>query len=122
MIAGLGRWHVDHPVAYSASAETADPRPHSALRTRIAWLCHLTRAAALGWAAWVLIAMLRVWADPDKTAGMLGRYLNADLGAVSSSQVACGFVAQVAAWIPMAAVAYCIWRLFGGYRRAGLSG
>jgi Protein of unknown function (DUF2975) len=61
--------------------------------------------------------MLRVWVDPGKTAGMVGRYLDADLGVISSSQVASGFALQVAAWIPMAAVAYCIWRLFGGYLR-----
>jgi hypothetical protein len=99
----------------SAPAGTADPLPHEALWARIAWLCHLTRLAALGWAAWMLIAMAWVWVDPEKTAAMVGRYLNVDLGAVSSSQVAWGFVAQVAAWIPMAAVAYCIWRLFDGY-------
>jgi hypothetical protein len=46
---------------------------------------------------------------------MLGHYLNADLGAVTFSQFAWGFTAHVAAWIPSAAVAYCIWRLFGGY-------
>lgn len=105
------------PWPTSASMETADSRPHAALRARIAWLCHLTRAVALGWAAWMLVAMLWVWADPAKTAGMLGRYLNADLGEVSSWQVAWGFAAQVAAWIPMAVVAYCIWQLFGTYLR-----
>jgi hypothetical protein len=49
--------------------------------------------------------------------GLLGRYLNADLGAITSSQVAWGFAAQIAASIPGAAIAYCIWRLFGGYLR-----
>jgi hypothetical protein len=103
------------PWTTSAPAETADPLPHASLRARIAWLCHLTRAAALGWAAWMLVAMVWVWVDPANTAGILGRYLNADLGVLSSSQVAWGFAAQVAAWIPIAAVAYCISRLFGGY-------
>jgi DUF2975 family protein len=103
------------PWTMSESAESADSRPHAALRQKIGWLCHLTRAAALGWAVWMFIAMMRVWADPERTAGMVGRYLNADLGVVSSSQVAWGFALQAAAWIPMAAVAYCIWRLFGTY-------
>jgi hypothetical protein len=103
------------PWPTSALMETANSRPHAALRIKIAWLCHLTRVAALAWAAWMLVAMLWVWADPAKTAGILGRYLNADLGTIGSSQVAWGLAAQVAAWIPMAAVAYCIWRLFGGY-------
>jgi hypothetical protein len=98
-----------------ASTETADLRPHAALRAKIAWLCHLARAAAIGWAVWALIAMMWVWLDPAKIAEMLGHYLNADLGVVSPSQVAWGVAAQLAAWIPMAAVAYCIARLFGTY-------
>jgi hypothetical protein len=99
----------------STKIADADLRPLTALRTKIAWLCHLTRLVAVGWAAWMLIAMMRVWADPARTAGMVGRYLNADLGVVSSSQIAWGFVLQAATWIPIAAVAYCIWRLFGTY-------
>jgi hypothetical protein len=99
----------------SVSAETADPIPHAALRARIAWLCHLARAAALVWAVWVLIVVVRVWTDPAKTAGLLGRYLNADLGTVTSSQVAWGLAVHVAAWTSVAALAYCIWRLFEGY-------
>jgi hypothetical protein len=97
------------------SLPTAGLLPHAALRARIAWLCHFARAAALGWAAWMLINVAWIWSDPAKTAGMVGRYLNADLGSVTSAQVAWGFGVHVAAWIPCAAVAYCIWRLFGAY-------
>jgi len=99
------------------STEIADSHSPAVLRTKIAWLCHLARAAAVGWAAWMLIAMVRVWADPARTANIVGHYLNADLGVFSSSQIALGFAAFVAAWIPIAAVAYCIWQLFGGYLR-----
>jgi len=103
------------PWPASVSTKTPDSPPHAPLRAKIAWLCHLTRAAALGWAAWMLVAMVWVWVDPAKTADMVGRYLNADLGVISSSQVAWGFALQAAAWIPMATVAYCMWRLFGTY-------
>jgi DNA-binding beta-propeller fold protein YncE len=51
------------PRTTSILAEIADPLPHAALRARIAWLCHLARVAAVGWAAWVLIAVLWVWSD-----------------------------------------------------------
>ena len=101
------------PLRTSASAVIA--HPHAALRARIAWLCHVSRAAALGWAAWMLFVVVQVWTDQSRLTGMLGRYLNADLGAVTPSEVAWGFAAQVAAWISGAAVAYCIWRLFGTY-------
>src|ERR1700733_1665619 len=85
------------------SLPTAGLLPHAALRARIAWLCHFARAAALGWAAWMLINVAWIWSDPAKTAGMVGRYLNADLGSVTSAQVAWGFGVHVAAWIPCAA-------------------
>jgi hypothetical protein len=105
------------PWTTSAPAETADVRPHAALRTKIAWLCHLARAAALGWAAWSFIAAMRVWADPARTANIVGNYLQTDLGVLNSSQIALGFATYTVAWIPMATVAYCVWRLFGGYLR-----
>jgi len=105
------------PWITSASVEDSDRLLHAALRARIAWLCHLTRAVALGWAAWMLIAVVWVWTDPPRLSRMLGHYLNADLGAVTSSQVAWGLAVHVAAWIPSAAVAYSIWRLFDCYLR-----
>jgi hypothetical protein len=105
------------PWTTSVSTETAEARPHAALRRKIAWLCHLVRVAALGWAAWMLFAMLRVWADPTRTVNIVGNYLKADLGVLSSSQIALGFATYVVAWIPIGAVAYCIWQLFGTYLR-----
>jgi branched-subunit amino acid transport protein len=99
----------------SVSAEIADPLPHTALRARIAWLCHLARAAAVGWAAWTLIVVVWVWSDPAKIVSNVGHCLNADLGAMTPSQFALASGVSIAAWIAEAAVAYCIWRLFGAY-------
>ncbi len=65
----------------------------------------------------MFIAMMRVWADPARTANIVGNYLNADLGPVSLSQIILGFATYLAGWIPIAAVAYCVWQLFGGYLR-----
>jgi len=99
----------------ASPAEVSNALAHEALREKIAWLCHLTRAVAAGWAIWMLITVVRVWSDPAKITRMLGSYLNADLGAVTSWQIALGFMTQIAAWIPGAAISYCVWRLFGGY-------
>jgi hypothetical protein len=99
-----------------ASAQSADPLPHAALLARIAGLCRLARAAAAVWAAWVLI--LAVWrlSDPAKIASDVSHYMNADLGAISPSEVAWAFGgSSIALWIADAAVAYCIWQLFGTY-------
>src|SRR5579864_3632020 len=93
----------------STAAQTADPLPHSALRARIAWLCHLTRAAAVGWAAWVLIAAVWNWSDPAKITSNFGHYLNADLGAFSASEFAWVYAVVIADWIADVAVAYCVW-------------
>jgi Protein of unknown function (DUF2975) len=97
------------------SQETTAPLPHPALQAKIAWLCHLTRAAAVGWVVWMLITVLWVWSDPAKVVGAIGHYLNADLGAISASEFTWAFGVNIIVWIGDAAVAYCIWRLFGVY-------
>ena len=97
------------------SAPAADPLPHAALRARIAWLCHLSRAAAMGWMAWGLIVTVWAWSDPAKIASDVGHYLNADLGMISASELAWASGAASVSLIGNAAVAYCIWRLFGAY-------
>jgi hypothetical protein len=71
--------------------------------------------AAVGWAAWLLIGEAWAWSDPAKIASTVGHHLNTDLGAISASQFAFAFAAIVVAWLVCAAVAYCIWRLFGAY-------
>jgi hypothetical protein len=103
------------PWTISTSTPTVDPVPHAALRARIAWLCHLTRAAAAGWAAWVLFALVWTWSDPAKIASNLGHYLNADLGTISPTEFVWACAVVIASWIADAAAAYCIWRLFGSY-------
>lgn len=102
-------------LATAASAESANPLSHEELRARIAWLCHLTRAAAAGWAAWALIAVVWMWSDPAKIVSTVGHYLNTELGVISPSEIIWAFSVNVVIWIPDAAVAYCIWRLFGTY-------
>lgn len=97
------------------SAVTADSPRDAALRAKIAWLCHLTRLAAVGWAAWLLIAEAWAWSDPAKIASTVGHYLNTDLGVISAPQFALAFAGVVVAWLACVVVAYCIWRLFGAY-------
>ena len=99
----------------SAPAKVSNALPHEALRERIAWLCQLTRAVAVGWAVWMLVSVVRVWADPAQTARIVGSYLNADLGTVTSWEIALGFTVHIISWLPGAAGSYCVWRLFEGY-------
>jgi hypothetical protein len=103
------------PWTTSVSAHIIESPPHAALRAKIGWLCHLTRMAALGWAAWLLIAVLWMWRDPAKIVSILGHFLNVDLGAITTLQFASAFGVNMIAWLADVAVAVCIWRLFGTY-------
>jgi hypothetical protein len=63
----------------------------------------------------MLIAVVWGWSDPGRIASNLGHYLNADLGTVGGAQFAWAYGVDLTAWTAAAAVAYCIWRLFGVY-------
>jgi hypothetical protein len=69
----------------------------------------------VAWAAWVLIAIVWAWSEPAKIASALGNFLNVDLGRLSPSDFAWACGVNIAAWFADAAVAYCLWRLFGAY-------
>jgi hypothetical protein len=63
----------------------------------------------------MLVALVWQWTDPAKIVRAVGHYLNVDLGMISVTEFICAFSVNAIAWIADAAVAYCIWRLFGAY-------
>lgn len=98
----------------------AVPPLQAVLRTRIGWLCHLIRIAAVLWAGWLLANNLWGWRQlgPDtapKIAEGLGHLLNADLSGLSNAQVVSVYAEGIGLWAFNAAIAFCIWRLFGTY-------
>jgi hypothetical protein len=104
------------PTAMSGAA----PAPQSSLPSRIRFLCHLIRIAALLWVGWILVNVVRAWttADPAELMDNLNRGLNADLSEISTVQIAAFYTGNLVIWAFDAAIAYCIWRLTGNYLQA----
>jgi hypothetical protein len=99
---------------------SATPASQASLPARIRWLCYLIRIAALLWAGWILVNVVRAWyaADPAKFMENLGRglnALNADLSEISRAEIAAFFTGNLGLWAFDAAIAYCVWRLTGSY-------
>jgi hypothetical protein len=112
------RWATDAalPAAEAAlSAATLSPPSQVELRARIGLLCHLIRAATIGWIGWTLLVTIWAWSDREKLLGNLGHYLNADLSGITQAEYVWASVVGISACTPVVAVGYCIWRLFGTY-------
>jgi hypothetical protein len=101
----------------------ATPASQASLPARIRWLCYLIRIAALLWAGWILVNVVRGWyaADPAKLMENLSRGLgkfdlrDADLSEISRAEIAAFFIGNLGLWAFDAAIAYCAWRLTGSY-------
>jgi hypothetical protein len=106
------------PMSPSVALDTV-PVSQSRLRARISWLCHLIRVTALLWAGWILVGIVWGWWNRTDTtakiADNLGRYLSADLTALSNPQVMATFAGALVLWLFDAAIVYCVWQLFGTY-------
>ncbi len=92
-----------------------EARSEGALRKRVGWLCHLIRAVSVLWAGWMLFVILRNWSDLPRLTRLLEQGGEIDLSGAATRQYVAAFAFNVAAWLPDAAVSYCLWRLFGGY-------
>ncbi|MGX1785459.1 DUF2975 domain-containing protein [Bosea sp. NPDC055332] len=89
--------------------------PQTRLRRRIGWLCHLTRWAALAYAAWILVVVLQVWGEEGRAASIYGAWLKADLSGMQNWQRVAGLGLSLAIWSLTAITCYGVWRLFTGY-------
>ena len=106
------------------------------LRRRIGWICHALRIAALVWIGWIVLMILVVWSDKTAVLSAYQRWLLVDLAGVSNASYAAALAVLFVNCAAAAAVAWCIWRLFGTYlqgrvftvdaalwlRRTGLAG
>lgn len=99
----------------SAEAPGAGPMSQAGLRVRIGRLCHLIRAAAVLWAGWTLLVTIRGWSDSAKLLTDVGHVFQVDLSGVADAQYISSFIIDLGSWTAVAAVSYCIWRLFGSY-------
>jgi hypothetical protein len=87
----------------------------SDLRRRIGWICHALRIAVVLWIGWDLANFLIVWSNKARMLETAGWVIGTDLSGVSSTRLATAFALGIVDWSIAAAVAVCIWRLFGTY-------
>jgi hypothetical protein len=99
------------------AALDAIPDAQTGLRARIGWMCHPIRIAAVLWAGWNLVNVVRGWYSLDraKVIAGLNDALKADLSEISNTQVVAVFATAVTVWTLEAAIVYCVWRLTAGY-------
>ena len=95
----------------------ATPAPQALLRARIGWMCHLIRIAAVLWAAWNLMNLVRNFysLDPARLIQTLNSALKADLGEISHAQIAAALGIGIGVWTLDAVIALCVWRLGATY-------
>lgn len=83
------------------------PARRPALRRRIMLLSHLMRLLAVLWALWNLVNVVRSLTRVWHAASIAGVGHHGLLAAAA--------VLAAATWLMIAAVAWCVWRLFGTY-------
>jgi hypothetical protein len=83
------------------------PAQRPAFRRRIVLLSHLMRVLAVIWALWNLVTVVRSLVNVARAPGI------ADVG--HYGLFAAAVVLAATCWLLIAAVAYCVWCLFGTY-------
>jgi Protein of unknown function (DUF2975) len=92
----------------------AAPGP-SDLRSRIAWICHALRIAAVLWIGWGLAILLIVWGDKARVTEGWGQLFSVDLSGISDARYAAAFAVAAVDLLVAAVVAACLWRLSSTY-------
>src|SRR5262245_1172285 len=112
------------------------PTAPSELRSRIGWICHAVRIAAVLWIGWGFATLLIVWRDKAQVTEGWGRLFAMDLSGISDARYGAAFVVALVDIAFAAVVVVCVWRLAGTYlagrvftldaalwlRRTGLAG
>lgn len=85
------------------------------LHREIRWICQTLRFAAPAFVVWVLYLIARNWSDVAVVNRGYGRFLQADLSAITPWQRAAAFSVEFVVWLFAAYACYGIWRLFTLY-------
>jgi hypothetical protein len=93
----------------------APSRELVALRTKIGWICHSVRIAAVLYPVWLLYLLLTFWTDKEALNRQWGHLLNKDLLGISSWQMTAALGVQLVTWLFASAACYFAWRLFTAY-------
>ena len=94
-----------HDVSFAAPPDPSD------LRSRIAWICHALRIAAVLWIGWAAAILLIVWSDKSRVTEGWGQLFSVDLSGISDARYAAAFAIALVDMAVAAVVAACLWRL-----------
>jgi hypothetical protein len=97
-----------------AAVDAGAPRTLD-LRRKIGWLCHAVRYAALGYALWLLYALVAYWTNVEKIGKGYGRLLDRDLSGMAGWQPALALGVHLVIWSVAAFACFSAWRLFTGF-------
>jgi hypothetical protein len=98
-----------HDVSFAAPPDPSD------LRSRIAWICHALRIAAVVWIGWGLALLVIIWGDRARVTEAWGQLFAVDLSGISDARYAVAFAVAVVDLAVAAVVAVCLWRLAATY-------
>ncbi|WP_442754456.1 DUF2975 domain-containing protein [Methylocystis sp. JAN1] len=102
-------------MTHSAAFPLAGSPRLAALRAKIGWLCQAIRLLAIGYATLTLWGFYHSWAtrSPYELATM--RLFGLDVSGASEAQWNAVLAMSLALWLFVAALAFCVWRLFSTY-------
>jgi hypothetical protein len=80
------------------------------LRSRIAWICHALRVAAVLWVVWILVMVVAVWSNKAAVLDGYTFWLGEKL-TISDARYAVAFAIAVLDCGFAALIAFCIWKL-----------
>lgn len=96
------------------SAATIPPEL-ARLRSKISWICHGLRIAAIAYPAWVLYILLTYWTNAAAINTSYGRMLHVDLSGMFAWQQGAGLSIDFVVWLCTAVACVCAWRLCSAY-------
>lgn len=87
----------------------------AALRARIVWPCRAIRAAAVAYAAWMLLRVGGFWSDPELVARAFAGWYGGQLALADVARRAAGLGVSLTVWAMVVAAVLAVWRLTGHY-------
>ena len=96
-------------------ASFAAPPGPSDLRSRIGWICHALRIAAVLWIGWGAALLIIMWSDKARVTEGWGQLFSIDLSGLSDARYVTAFAVALVDLAVAAVVAACLWRLAGTY-------
>ncbi|WP_457796097.1 DUF2975 domain-containing protein [Methylocystis sp. S23] len=107
-------------MTHSAAFPFAESPRFAALRAKIGWLCHAIRTLAIGYAMLTLWGFYHSWAARSPYELTTMRLFGLDVSGASAAQWNAVLAMSLVLWLFVAALAFCVWRLFSTYLKGAV--